>query len=946
MAAALVSAVLLSGVLAAAGSPAAGAATPGPGGRGSPLGRVVRVAGTPRLPSGAVVTGPTPGAETVTADVALKPRDPAALDAFVAAVSTPGSPEFRHYLHKDQFGPLFGPSPDTVAAARSWLASEGLQVGTTSPDGMLIPVTGSVTGMEQAFGVSVVDTHLTSGRQARYVTSAPAVPSSIASQVQGLIGLSTVAMARPQIVAARAGGSTTEPTGSARTTPHSAAPRDATPSPEAGPGAACPGAVNSGGYTADQIAATYGLTGLYAQGDTGTGQTVGVYELEPYTPADITAYQNCYGLTNTVTDVPVDGGATPPQSGEAALDIEDVAGLASGATIRVYSGPESGSGPIDTYEKMVTQDIAKVLTTSWGICEPEMASSPGQQATETAYFQEAAAQGQTVIAAAGDSGSTDCYDPFADPPDTDSSVTVDDPADQPDVTGVGGTSLLGAGPDESVWNDGYGAGGGGVSSDFAMPAWQAGPGVDSSTAQTACHALGRSSCREVPDVAASADPAHGYAIYWNQTWGVIGGTSAASPVWAAMTTVIAQGLGRSIGLLDPVLYGAGTCAANPFNDVTAGSNAWIVASGGLYPATAAYDPATGWGSGNATALAGFVADPVVCPVVTGVSPAKGPPPGGNTVTLSGSNFAGATSVSFGGVNAAFTVTSSGSISAVVPPGTAGTTVNVTVQDSGGASRALVADRYTYVSPGYWLVASDGGIFTFGSSPFFGSTGGFQLNRPVVGMAATGDDHGYWLVASDGGIFSFGDAPFYGSTGAIRLNQPIVGMAATPDGHGYWLVASDGGIFSFGDALFYGSTGSIHLNQPIVGMAPTPDGRGYWLVAADGGIFSYGDARFHGSTGAIHLNRPIVGMAATPDGRGYWLVASDGGIFTFGDAHFYGSTGSLRLNRPMVGMAATPDGRGYWLVASDGGIFTAGDARFYGSTGSLALNRAIVGMAST
>nr|MBF6554771.1 hypothetical protein [Acidimicrobiales bacterium] len=80
--------------------------------------------------------------------------------------------------------------------------------------------------------------------------------------------------------------------------------------------------------------------------------------------------------------------------------------------------------------------------------------------------------------------------------------------------------------------------------------------------------------------------------------------------------------------------------------------------------------------------------------------------------------------------------------------------------------------------------------------------------------------GYWLVASDGGIFSFGDAGFHGSTGAIRLNKPVVGMAATPDGGGYWLVASDGGIFSFGNARFFGSTGSIALTRPVVGMAST------------------------------------------------------------------------------------------------------------------------------
>ena len=89
------------------------------------------------------------------------------------------------------------------------------------------------------------------------------------------------------------------------------------------------------------------------------------------------------------------------------------------------------------------------------------------------------------------------------------------------------------------------------------------------------------------------------------------------------------------------------------------------------------------------------------------------------------------------------------------------------------------------------------------------------------MAATPDGGGYWLVASDGGVFSFGDAVFHGSTGAIALNRPIVGMAATPDGGGYWLVAADGGVFSFGDAVFEGSTGAIALNRPIVGMAAGP-----------------------------------------------------------------------------------------------------------------------------
>jgi SpoIID/LytB domain protein len=208
--------------------------------------------------------------------------------------------------------------------------------------------------------------------------------------------------------------------------------------------------------------------------------------------------------------------------------------------------------------------------------------------------------------------------------------------------------------------------------------------------------------------------------------------------------------------------------------------------------------------------------------------------------------------------------------------------------------------------------------------------GVQSNWFAVTSQASGGIGGYWLAASDGGVFSFGDAAFHGSAGAIRLTKPVVGMAGTPDWGGYWLVAADGGVFSYGDAAFHGSAGAIHLTKPVVGMAATADGGGYWLVAADGGVFSYGDAVFHGSMGGKPLNAPVVGIAPTPDGGGYWLVAADGGVFSFGDAAFYGSTGALRLVQPVTGMAATPDGGGYWLVAADGGVFSFGDAAFEGS----------------
>jgi uncharacterized protein YkwD len=227
----------------------------------------------------------------------------------------------------------------------------------------------------------------------------------------------------------------------------------------------------------------------------------------------------------------------------------------------------------------------------------------------------------------------------------------------------------------------------------------------------------------------------------------------------------------------------------------------------------------------------------------------------------------------------------------------------------------------------------------------GSSPALRLVQPVVGIAATPSGHGYWRVASDGGVFTYGDAHFYGSTGNLRLKQPIVGIAATATGHGYWMVASDGGVFTFGDAHFYGSTGNLRLNRPIVGIAATPTGHGYWMVASDGGIFTFGDARFRGSLGAMRLRQPIAGIAASRTGIGYWLVARDGGIFTFGNSRFYGSLGALRLAQPIVGMTATRSGHGYLLVAADGGVFTFGDAHFYGSAARSCPDASTVGVAT-
>ncbi len=233
------------------------------------------------------------------------------------------------------------------------------------------------------------------------------------------------------------------------------------------------------------------------------------------------------------------------------------------------------------------------------------------------------------------------------------------------------------------------------------------------------------------------------------------------------------------------------------------------------------------------------------------------------------------------------------------------------------------------TPAAAKTAHDDMVWAFGSASFRGSTQGQALARPVVAMARTPHGEGYWLVAEDGGVFSF-NAKYHGGLAGFPLRAPIVGITATGTGGGYWLVSSDGGVYPFGDAKQYGGMSGKAINAPIKSLIAGPGSKGYWLYAGDGGVFSFGSARFHGSTGGIRLNAPVVGMTSTSGGHGYWLVASDGGVFTFGNAKFKGSMGGKPLAAPVVGMAGTRRGNGYWLAGSDGGVFTFGQARFHGS----------------
>ena len=554
--------------------------------------------------------------------VVLKPPDQAALDRFATEVSDPASPLYRDYLTPAQFGARFGSSPARLRAVESSLRSHGLAPGQAPANRLSIPVTASAGQIEHAFRLTFARVALSGGRQAVVASAPPAVDRSIAPYVEGVLGLSSVAaphplLERPSILS-----------------PH-AAPRDAPHVQTGGPqpcSAASSAASQQSAYTADQIASAYRVPTLYSAGDQGQGVTVALYELEPNDPNDIAAYQACYGTSASVSYIPIDGGVgSGPGQGEAALDIENAIGLAPKASYLVYQGPNGqstpGSGPYDIFSAIINQDRAQVVSVSWGECE-QLQGSSGIKA-ESTLFEQAAAQGQTIVSASGDEGSEDCngVDNIPNP-----SLAVDDPGAQPFVTSVGGTttSSLGPPPSETAWNSGgnvtgligvqSGAGGGGISQVWGMPGYQSGAAgslhvINSFSSSSTCGASS-GDCREVPDVAANADPGTGYIIYYNGSgsnpslqsgWVAVGGTSAAAPVWAALialTDAAPACHGSSVGFANPALYKAASDNyGGTFDDVTSGNNDLTGTNNGDYPAGPGYDLATGLGTPNMAGLA-------------------------------------------------------------------------------------------------------------------------------------------------------------------------------------------------------------------------------------------------------------------------------------------------------------------------------------------------------
>jgi hypothetical protein len=372
---------------------------------------------------------------------------------------------------------------------------------------------------------------------------------------------------------------------------------------------------------------------------TGAGQTVALFELSPYDPADIAAYDAAFGLSATLPlSVPVDGGATEAFGatgrGEAALDIELVQAVAPGAQILVYNGPATpnntdNTSADDTYARIVNDNRAQVLSTSWGQCEPDqLAATPPDVTLLHNLFAQAVAEGMTVVAASGDEGANDCTDGRTNP-------SVDYPASDPYVIGVGGSrlSLEAAGGMQS--ESGWAASGGGASAVWPRPAWQAGPGVPAGTQ------------RLVPDVA--LDAGTGYAVWVAGGWTPVHGTSGGPPVWAGLLAlanqaryVAAAARGAptpapcavlpGLGDVHPELYQLGaTPAPTPvLRDITLGPGNGVATPG------PGWDGVTGWGVPDGYALLrALLAMPALAAPAPGPCPTATPaPPVGTPTPLS------------------------------------------------------------------------------------------------------------------------------------------------------------------------------------------------------------------------------------------------------------------------------------------------------------------------
>ncbi len=473
---------------------------------------------------------PLPRSESMSLAIGLPCRNQKELDALLQDLSDPASPNFRQYLTSAQFADRFGPSEADYQALGAFLAANGLAVTGTHPNRMILDVTGTVADIESTFHVNM----LTWRHPTRGEFFAPDREPSLDAGVTILdvTGLDNFALPRPMDLKFRPLNSATPLTS---------------------------GSGPAGLFSGDDFRHAY-APGVALNG---AGQSVGLFELDGFYASDVQANFQQAGLPPVPTrTVLLDGVSGKPGSAnvEVTLDIMMAAYMAPGLNnVIVYEG----SNWNDILNRMATDNLASQLSSSWSF-------SPTNATTEQ-IFSEMIAQGQSFFQASGDSGA------YKGP--------IMAPADDPNVTVVGGTSLTTAGggawQSETAWPDS----GGGVSKIWPIPNYQQNVNVAS--------AGGSTSMRNIPDVAGIAD-VQIFLICNNGQWIEVGGTSAAAPLWAgflALANQQAKANGKPVvGFLNPPIYaiGKGTSYQTDLHDITHGSNGFIAFPG--------YDLVTGWGT--------------------------------------------------------------------------------------------------------------------------------------------------------------------------------------------------------------------------------------------------------------------------------------------------------------------------------------------------------------
>lgn len=539
--------------------------------------------------------------------IGLRPRDTEDLTRYAADISNPKSVNFHRYLSSAQITDIFGPTPAAQNVILQFLRASGFTITQTFNHRLLIGFSGTIGQVEQVFHVAI-NTYSAPGGHVFYANAnEPVLPASIVGMVQSISGLNDATQLQhsPQRILTVSKTSALSPNA-----------------------VNCPPPVTNTSNKAyllpGQVAQGYNIDGLYNAGYHGEGQTIGLFELDTYQVTDIKNYESCFGQSRAPIQTIVTG-QNPISTGQGALEVELDAELILSTvpqlgTLKIYEAAND-MADINAEWARIIQDAPPVVSTSWGACEQNVGLQEAQQ--ENIFFAEAAAQGQTIFAASGDSGSEGCY------LDTPSStiLNVGDPASQPFVTGVGGTELhtspWGSYYNEFPWVKQNGASGGGISQFWTLPTWQQGV-INNYSSGTPCNAAVGTDCREVPDVSLNAAPNTGYPVYCSSTaahcsssgnWYVVGGTSAAAPMWAAWMAMtnemsLKEG-GFNLGFINPLLYQVlgSSSFTTSFNSLqTVGyNNDWLMLHNGQYSCytftNLQYNMCSGMGSYIASGLA-------------------------------------------------------------------------------------------------------------------------------------------------------------------------------------------------------------------------------------------------------------------------------------------------------------------------------------------------------